>query len=78
MPSFERVGALYERVEGFMKGTNLFQWQWRCTMNPNMIWIISFRNMLIFSTIDDQEVIYPYLFPFNFSSNMLILLFNML
>jgi hypothetical protein len=32
----------------------------------------------IFSTIDDQEVIYPFLFAFKFSSSMLILFFNVL
>jgi hypothetical protein len=43
-----------------------------------VIWIISSRNVLVFSTIDNQNVIYPYLFAFSFSSSMLILLFNML
>jgi hypothetical protein len=33
-----------------------------------VIWIISLGNLPIFSTIDDQEVIYPCLFAFNFSS----------
>ncbi len=27
-------------------------------MYPSMIWIVSSRNVLVFSTIDDQEVIY--------------------
>jgi hypothetical protein len=36
------------------------------------------RNVPIVSTIDDWEVIYPYLFAFSFSSNVLISLFNVL
>jgi hypothetical protein len=36
------------------------------------------RDMPIFSTIDDQKVIYLYIFAFNFSSNMLVSLFNVL
>jgi hypothetical protein len=36
------------------------------------------RDMLVFSTIDDQEVVYPCIFAFNFSSNVLVLLINML
>jgi hypothetical protein len=42
-----------------------------------MIWIISLKSVPIFSTIDDQEIIYPCFFAFNFLGNMLILLFNM-
>jgi hypothetical protein len=37
-----------------------------------MIWIISSRSVPIFSKINDQEVIFPYLFAFNFSSNVLV------
>jgi hypothetical protein len=36
------------------------------------------KDMPIFSTIDDQKVIYLYIFAFNFSSHMLVLLFNVL
>jgi hypothetical protein len=43
-----------------------------------VIWIVSLRSVLIFSTIDDREVIYPCLFAFNFLGNVLILLFRML
>jgi len=32
----------------------------------------------IFSTIDDQKVIYPYIFAFNFLDIILVLFFNML
>jgi hypothetical protein len=32
----------------------------------------------IFSTINDQEIIYPCLFAFNFLGSVLLLLFNML
>jgi hypothetical protein len=65
-------------IESFKRGTILFQWPWKCTTQSGVIWIISSRNMLIFSTIDNQKVIYPCLFAINFSSNMLILLSNML
>jgi hypothetical protein len=43
-----------------------------------MIWIVSSKNVLVFSMIDDQEIIHPCLFVFNFSSNVLTLLFNVL
>jgi hypothetical protein len=65
------------KYRGFHEGHNLFKWPWRCTTHPSMIWIISSRNVPIFSTIDDQKIIYPYLFAFIFSSNMLVLPFNM-
>jgi hypothetical protein len=45
-------------------------------MHPGMIWIISSGSVPIFSMIDDHEVIYPCLFAFNFSSNVLVLPFN--
>jgi hypothetical protein len=65
-------------IEGFMKGTNLFPWPWRCMTHLGMIWIISSGSVLVFSMINDQKVIYPCLFAFNLLGNMLILLFNML
>jgi hypothetical protein len=34
-----------------------------------VIWIISLSSVLVFPMIDDQEVIYPCLFTFNFSSS---------
>ncbi len=46
-------------------------------MHSNMIWIISLGNVPIFSIINNQEVIYPCLFAFNFLNNLLILFFNM-
>jgi hypothetical protein len=36
------------------------------------------KECALFSTIDDQEVIYPCLFAFNFLSNLLVLPFNVL
>jgi hypothetical protein len=42
------------------------------------IWIVSLGNVPIFFMIDDWEVIYPYFSAFNFSSNVLILFFNVL
>jgi hypothetical protein len=45
---------------------------------PSVIWIVSLRSVHVFSIIDDQKDIYPCLFAFNFSSNMLVLLFNVL
>ncbi len=43
-----------------------------------MIWIVSSRNVLVFSTINNQKVIYPYLFAFSFLCNVLVLRFNVL
>jgi hypothetical protein len=40
----------------------------------NVIWIISSRSVPIFSTINDQEVIYPCFFAFNFASNWWMML----
>ncbi len=65
-------------IEGFMKGTILFPWPWRCMVHPSMIWIISSKIMLVFFMIDNQEVICPYIFAFNFSDNVLILFSNLL
>ncbi len=64
-------------IEGFMRCTTLFQWPWRCTMHLGVIWIVSFGSVPLLSIIDDWEVIYPRLFAFNFSSNVLILFLNM-
>jgi hypothetical protein len=47
-------------------------------MHLGMIWIVSSRNVFIFSRIDDWEVIYPCLFAFRFLGNMLIFFFNAL
>jgi len=33
-------------------------------VHPSMIWIVSLRNVVIFSATDDREVIYPCLFAF--------------
>ncbi len=65
-------------IEGFMKGTILFQWPWRCTAHLGVIWIVSSRSVLIFFMIDDRKVIYPCLFRFNFLGNVLVLFFNVL
>ncbi len=47
-------------------------------MHLGMIWIISLRNVLVFSTIDDQEVIILVFLYSIFSCNMLVLFFNLL
>jgi hypothetical protein len=70
------IAKIYKYKKGLMKGTTLFQWPWRCTTCMCVIWIVSSRNVPIFSTINDREVIYPCLFAFNFSNNMLVLLFS--
>jgi hypothetical protein len=49
-------------IEGFMKGTTLFQWSWKCTMHPCVIWIVSLGSAPIFSMIDNWEIIYPCFF----------------
>jgi len=54
-------------IGGFIKGTILFQWPWKCMTHSGVIWIVSSRNVPIFSTIDNQKVIYPYLFAIYFS-----------
>jgi hypothetical protein len=68
--------AKFANIKGSMMGTTLFQWPWRCTTFLGVIWIMSSRNVFIFSIINNQEVTYSYFFAFDFSSNMLILLFN--
>jgi hypothetical protein len=45
-------------------------------MHLGMIWIVLLRNVLIFSMIDDQKVIDPCLFAFNFLGSMLVSSFN--
>ncbi len=60
-------------IESFMRGTTLFRWPWRCTTYASMIWIVSSKNVLVFSMIDNQKIIC--LFAFNFSSSMLLLFF---
>jgi hypothetical protein len=67
----------FARIKGFMRGTTLFQWPWRCMVHIDGIWIISSRSVFVFFMIDDQEVIYPWFFTFIFLSNTLVLLFNM-
>ncbi len=49
-----------------MKGTILLQCPRRCTKHLSMIRIISLRNVFVFSTIDDQNVIYPSFFCIQF------------
>ncbi len=69
----------FASIEGFIRGTILFRWPWRCMAHLSVILIISSRNVPIFSMIDDQKVIYPCLFVFNFLGNVLVLLpFNVL
>jgi hypothetical protein len=68
----------FASIEGFVKGTTLFWWPWRCTMHPGVIWIISSWNVLVFFMIDYWEIINYCIFAFNFSSNVLVLVFNML
>jgi hypothetical protein len=65
-------------IESFKRGTILFQWPWRYTTHSSMIWIVSLGNVLIFFTINDRKVIYPFFFTFNFLNNMLVLFFCVL
>jgi hypothetical protein len=46
--------------EGFKRGTTLFQWSWKCMTHAGVIWIVSSRSVLVFSMIDNWEVIYLY------------------
>jgi len=41
-----------------------------------VIWIISSRNVFVFFMINNKKIIDPCFFAFNFSNNMLVLLFN--
>jgi hypothetical protein len=41
-----------------------------------VIWINSSRNVLVFSMKNNKKIIDPCLFAFNFSNNMLVLLFS--
>ncbi len=62
-----------------MRGTILFQWpmEMHGALGCDMDRFIKERAC-IFSTINDQEIIYPCLFAFNFLGSVLLLLFNML
>jgi hypothetical protein len=65
-------------IEGFMKGTTLFRWPWRCTMHSSVIWIVSLGSVLVFFMTDNREVNYPCFFAFKLLGSVLVLLFNML
>jgi hypothetical protein len=54
------------KYRGFMRGITLFRWPWRCTTHSNVIWIFSSGKILVFSMIDNREIIYPCIFTFNF------------
>ncbi len=60
------------------EGIILFRWSWRCIAHLGMIWIVSSGSVLVFSMIDDWEVIDLCLFTFSFLSYALVLFFNML
>ncbi len=47
-----------------MKGTFLFRWPWRCMVHLSVLWIISPKNMFIFSTIYDWKVFFFFFFFF--------------
>jgi hypothetical protein len=66
------------KYKRFHEGTVLFRWPWRCTTHLGVIWIISSGNVLVFSMINDWEVIYLCLFAFNFLGYTLVLFFSML
>jgi hypothetical protein len=56
----------------FHEGTILFRWPWKCTAHLGMIWIISSGNVLIYSMINDWEVIYFFLYVFSFLGYTLV------
>jgi hypothetical protein len=68
----------FTNIKGFIRGTTLFRWPWRCTTHTILIWIVSSRSVFMFSMINNWEIICPCLFAFSFSNNVLILLFNVL
>ncbi len=41
-------------------------------MHLGVMWIVSSRSVLVFSTINDREIIYRCLFAFSFSGNVLV------
>jgi len=72
------VIAKIHKYRRLYEGHHFIWWPWRCMVNSGMIWIVSSRSVFAFSKIDNQEIIYICLFTFNFLSNMLVLLVNML
>jgi hypothetical protein len=66
------------KYKRFHEGTILFRWPWRCRTHLGVIWIISLGNVLVFSIINDWEVIYLCLFAFSFLGYTLLLFFSML
>jgi hypothetical protein len=65
-------------IKDFMKDTILFQWPWRCTTHQCVIWIVSLRSVLIFFHDWQSKNHLSLYFCVQFSSNMLILFFNIL
>jgi len=66
------------KYEGFQEGHHFIPMAMEMHDALGVIWIISLGNVLVFSMIDDQEVISPCPFAFNFLNRMLILLFCVL
>ncbi len=66
------------KYKRFHEGTILFRWPWRCTAHLGVIRIISSGNVLVFSMINDWEVIYLCLFAFSFLGYTLVLFFSTL
>ncbi len=61
-----------------MRGTILFRWAMEVhgALGHNMD--RSSKSVPVFSMIDDQKVIHPCLFAFNFLDNVLVLFFSVL
>jgi len=58
------------KYKGFHEGHHFILMTMEVVAHPSVIWIVSSKNVFIFSTIDDRKVIYPCLFTFSFSGIM--------
>ncbi len=59
-----------------MRGTTLFRQLWRCTAHLGVIKIVSSKSVFVFSTIDDEELIYPCFFCIQFFKQHLSIAFQ--
>jgi len=71
------VIAKIHRYRGFYEGHHFIQMAME-VYGTLVIWIVLLRNMFVFSTKDDWEVIYFCFFAFNFLGNMLVLFLSIL
>ncbi len=68
----------FASIEGFMKGTILFRWPWKCMAHPGVTWIVSLGSAHLFHDRQSEDHLSFFIFAFNFLSDVLVLLFNVL